>query len=117
MTAPLVSDDELSVRARGVRMDELGCDELWFDRQRRAEKAGRPWCEHCGRAVDMNTAWAVRTVSCGPVLWGVPADLVLSSLNERWVLLGATCGPRFMRGRTLLVPASEVQDKLEGNRS
>ena len=101
----------------GVRMDELGCDELWSHRQHRAEKAGKPWCEHCGRAVDMATAWAVRTMWTlykEPV--AVPNDFQLSDDEERWVLLGSACGPKFMRGKTFLVPASDVQDKLGGNK-
>jgi hypothetical protein len=96
----------------GVRMDELGCDELWSHRQRRAEKAGKPWCEHCGRAVDMATAWAVRTMWSGYVPVAVPNDFQLSDDEERWVLLGSACGPKFMGGKTFLVPASDVQDKL-----
>lgn len=108
MNATVAEREWQTVLGRGVRMDELGCDELWFDRQRCAEKAGKPWCEHCGRAVDMDTAWVVRTAqqSAGGVLVAIPHDLPLSQTNERWVLFGSTCGPKFIGDRSLLVAAS-----------
>lgn len=106
---------ELIAAGQIARTDDLSC----FDhdtRKRNITKAiasGKPACVHCGKAVNIKTAWVFRAVADSDWRYALSIDSDLQ-FHSTWRIVGSTCGPEFLDTsflrRANTVDVNEIQD-------
>ena len=105
---------ELEQQGQISAMSELGCNENWYRNIDKARRDGLPSCVHCGRGVDLNTAWAIRLGhGICEYAWKIDLDNEIANASE-WVLVGSTCGPRLVgadfRIKASAIPGTEFRE-------
>ncbi len=116
-------NEALFAAGHATRIDELGCNEDFDRLSRKARNEGKQSCAHCGRGVNMDTAWVISmlepiqtsdtTVFISPFAYETGYEPSLGEVE--YVLLGSTCGPKFIRDTKFLTKATAVDaSKVRG---
>jgi hypothetical protein len=105
---------ELEKQGQISAMNELGCNENWYRNIDKARRDGLPSCVHCGRGVNIASAWAIR-LGEGIAQYAWKIDTTNDAANSAdWVLVGSTCGPRLVgadfRIKASAIPGTEFRE-------